>query len=345
MNKKSLINYYGISTLISLVLIGLVGLKLGMSALILTLILVALEITFSFDNAVINAKILKDMSRSWQRAFIWLGIPIAVFGVRILLPLLVVSMVTGSNIADMTNLALNNPEEYALKINDVRYMIYSFGGVFLMMLALDFFFEHKKVRWLKKVETIMMKAGTMEGLTVMISIFALLLATNLVDSEHKTDVLISGMVGMFVYLLIRAMNILLARSNIRGKAKSGLNNTFKAGLVGFIYLQVVDASFSMDSVIGAFAITQAIIIIAIGLGIGAIYVRSMTIHMLRSNALENYKYMEHGAHYAIGILAIIMFLNLKYEIPEYITGLSGVVVITASVFYSVKEKRIKPAKW
>lgn len=342
MNKKSLIRFYGTSTAISLILIGLVGWKIGTSALILTLVLAALEITFSFDNAVINAKILKNMSTGWQQAFIWVGIPIAVFGVRVFLPLLIVSMIAGSSVVEITNLALNDPEHYAHLLDEAHYMISSFGGIFLLMLALDFFFENKKVRWLKGIESIMMKAGTMESLTVMIALLVLPFAASLVDPEHRIDVFTAGIVGMFVYLAIRAMNIVLARSGVNKTLRKGAKASFKAGLIGFIYLQVVDASFSLDSVIGAFAITKEILIIAVGLGIGAIYVRSMTIHMLRSNALDNYKYMEHGAHYAIGLLAVIMILSLKYEIPEYITGLSGVVVITASIIHSVQEKRLKP---
>ncbi|MEK7626188.1 MAG: DUF475 domain-containing protein [Patescibacteria group bacterium] len=342
MNNKSLIRFYGTSTAISLILIGLVGWKIGTSALILTLVLAALEITFSFDNAVINAKILKNMSTGWQQAFIWVGIPIAVFGVRVFLPLLIVSMIAGSSVVEITNMALNDPEQYAHLLDEAHYMISSFGGIFLLMLALDFFFENKKVRWLKGIESIMMKAGTMESLTVMIALLVLPFAASLVDPSHRIDVFTAGIVGMFVYLAIRAMNIVLARSGVNKTLTKGAKATFKAGLIGFIYLQVVDASFSLDSVIGAFAITKEILIIAVGLGIGAIYVRSMTIHMLRSNTLDNYRYMEHGAHYAIGLLAVIMILSLKYEIPEYITGLSGVVVITASIIHSVQEKRLKP---
>lgn len=341
MNRKSLLQFYGTSTVISLILIGLVGWKIGTTALVLTLILAGLEITFSFDNAVINAKILKNMSHGWQQAFIWVGIPIAVFGVRIFLPLLIVSMIAGSNLADITNLALNDPEAYAKLLDKAHYMISSFGGIFLLMLALDFFFENKKVRWLKSVEAVMMKAGTMESLTVMVALLVIGFAGSLVDSSHRLDVYTAGIVGMFVYLAIRAMNILLARSGVNKKVRGAGKATFKAGLIGFIYLQVVDASFSLDSVIGAFAITKEILIIAVGLGIGAIYVRSMTIHMLRSNTLDHYKYMEHGAHYAIGILAFIMIASLKYDIPEYVTGLSGIVVITASIVHSAREKRIK----
>ena len=341
--QRSLLRIYAVSAIVSLALLAFVGIEAGVAALVLALVLVALEITFSFDNAIINAKILKNMSFGWQQAFIYVGIPIAVFGVRVFLPLLIVASVSGVSVGTITDLALNNPEEYGHLLEEARPLIASFGGIFLLMLALDFFFEYKKIRWLKDVEAVMMKAGTLEGLTVIIALAVLLSATSLVEQAQKSDVLVAGIFGMLVYLAIRALNVLLSRSGISKSLTSGAKATFKAGLIGFIYLQVVDASFSLDSVIGAFAITDRLLIIAVGLGVGAIFVRSMTIHMLRSHVLDEYKYMEHGAHYAVGILAVIMLLSIKYHIPEFITGFAGVVVITASVVHSAREKRIKPA--
>lgn len=337
--KKSLFRIYALSAILSIGILAFVGFEAGMAALVLALILVALEITFSFDNAVINAKILKNMSLGWQQAFIYVGIPIAVFGVRVFLPLIIVATVSGVSVGAVTDLAMNHPDEYGHMLEEARPLIASFGGIFLLMLALDFFFEYKKVRWLKEVEAIMMKAGTMEGLTVILSLAVLLSAASLSPANQRLDVLVAGIFGMLIYLIIRAMNILLARSGVSKNLTSGAKATFKAGLIGFIYLQVVDASFSLDSVIGAFAITDRLLIIAVGLGVGAIFVRSMTIHMLRSHLLDQYKYMEHGAHYAVGILAVLMILSIKYHIPEFITGLAGVIVITASIVHSTRERK------
>jgi uncharacterized protein len=343
MNIQSFLRHYGGSTFVSAILIAFVGWKLGPGAMVIAIILALLEMTFSFDNAVINARILERMSPGWQKAFIWVGIPIAVFGVRVFLPLLIVAAISGQAVGYVADIAINDSEKYGHLLDEAHYVIASFGGVFLLMLALDFFFKHKEIKWLRSAESIMIKAGSLEGLTVIFAIIAIFISTLLVDKKHDYEVVVAGLAGMFIYLILHSMNVLLARSRIAEKAQVA-KKTFKAGLIGFLYLEVVDASFSLDSVIGAFAITKEIVIIAIGLGIGAIYVRSMTLHMLRTKALDNYRYMEHGAHYAIIILALLMIASLKYHIPEYITGTCGVVVIIASIWSSVHANKVDKKK-
>jgi len=107
-----------------------------------------------------------------------------------------------------------------------------------------------------------------------------------------------------------------------------------------LYLEVLDASFSFDGVIGAFAITKDIIIIMIGLGVGAWFVRSMTIYLVEKGTLSAYIYLEHGAHYAIGALALIMIASVKFHIPEVITGLIGIAFIGLAFMSSVKHRRL-----
>ena len=113
----------------------------------------------------------------------------------------------------------------------------------------------------------------------------------------------------------------------------------KAGFGGFLYLEVLDASFSFDGVIGAFAITSDVVIIMLGLAIGAIFVRSMTIMLVDKGTLTQYRYLEHGAFYAIIALATIMLLSVRFEIPETITGLIGAVLIAASLWSSIRHNR------
>ncbi|MDX3372436.1 DUF475 domain-containing protein, partial [Streptomyces sp. ME02-6987-2C] len=92
-------------------------------------------------------------------------------------------------------------------------------------------------------------------------------------------------------------------------------------------------------VIGAFAITNDIVLMALGLGIGAMYVRSLTVYLVRQGTLDDYVYLEHGAHYAIGALAVILLVTIQYEIHEIITGLVGVALIGWSFFSSVRRNR------
>ena len=119
--------------------------------------------------------------------------------------------------------------------------------------------------------------------------------------------------------------------------------TGKAAFFLFLYLELLDASFSFDGVIGAFAITSDPIIIAIGLGVGAMYVRSLTIYLVNKGTLANYVYLEHGAHWAIGALAVLLLVTIGHHIPEVVTGLIGVGFIAAAFYWSVRENRRKSA--
>lgn len=332
--KQPLWRIYAFSTVISLILIVVTGFQAGLAGLFLVLALAALEVSLSFDNAVVNARILKRMSDAWQKAFLSIGIIIAVFGVRILLPILLVSLAIGSSFGSVVDLALNNPEEYGHKLEEAHPMIAAFGGIFLLMIFLDYFFESRKVKWIPWFETKMEKVGTLKNISAMIAVAALLGASQLVHHEDQLTVLSAGLVGLLVYLIIHSLDNLLQRSGVEKNIGKGASATFKAGLLGFIYLEIIDASFSLDGVIGAFAITDQILIIAVGLGIGALYVRTITVHMLRRGVLDEYRYIEHGAHYAIGILAVIMLTSLKYEVPEVVTGLAGLAVIIVSLIMS-----------
>ncbi|MGH8498890.1 MAG: DUF475 domain-containing protein, partial [Methylococcales bacterium] len=113
----------------------------------------------------------------------------------------------------------------------------------------------------------------------------------------------------------------------------------KAGFMSFLYLEVLDASFSFDGVIGAFAVTQDVIIIMLGLAIGAMFVRSLTVFLVRQGTLDEYVFLEHGAHYAIGALAGIMLISISYHISEVITGLTGAIFIGLSVYSSIQYKK------
>lgn len=121
--------------------------------------------------------------------------------------------------------------------------------------------------------------------------------------------------------------------------KAKFSNMVNVGLAGFLYLEVLDASFSFDGVIGAFAITGNIFIILIGLGIGAFFVRSLTIYFVQSKTLTKVRYLEHGAHYAIGFLALVMFLKIFIHVPEVISGTLGMLLIVASVISSLRANR------
>jgi hypothetical protein len=109
-----------------------------------------------------------------------------------------------------------------------------------------------------------------------------------------------------------------------------VQNVAASGLAGFLYLNVLDSAFSLDGVIGAFAITSDILVIAVGLGIGAYFVRSMTVYLVRQGSLNKIKYLEHGAHWAVLGLAVSMGVSLMTNVPEVITAGIGLAFILAA---------------
>lgn len=299
----------------------------GIAALMTVAILGILEVSLSFDNAVVNAKILGRMDARWQRIFLTIGILIAVFGMRLLFPLLVVALAAGLNPIDALQLALHSPDQYAHHLHDAHPAIAAFGGVFLGMLFLDWLFEAREIRWLKSLESSLARLGQLDNMAIMIMTVFLIIAA--ITLGHTQQVLIAGILGLITYLAVNALDNFLEES-------PGLAT---AGIGAFIYLELIDASFSFDGVIGAFAITSNIFLIAMGLGIGALYVRGLTVYLVRKKTLEDYIYLEHGAHWAIGALAALLLLTIKFEIPEVVTGLIGVGFIGIAFINSLKEKK------
>jgi hypothetical protein len=173
----------------------------------------------------------------------------------------------------------------------------------------------------------------------MISMGVLLGSLGIVEESQKFIVLVAGMWGLLTYIGVDALSTWMEKSEEGGVNAGELVK--RGGVGGFLYLEVLDASFSFDGVIGAFAITSDVVIIMLGLAIGAMFVRSMTVYLVHKGTLEEYVYLEHGAHYAIGILAVIMLASMKFHIPEVITGLIGVAFIVASLWSSIRHKKLE----
>lgn len=381
---------------ISVTVVALVGTLVlgGFEAFALVAILCVLEISLSFDNAVVNATILERMNEFWQRMFLTVGILIAVFGMRLVFPLLLVGVTAQLNPVEVIRLALaggpvDEPGTYAQLLHDAHPVIAAFGGMFLLMLFLTFILEDRAITWLGWLERPLGKIGKLDQLAVVVSLIVLFVAAESFASDPG-EVLAAGVLGVVTYVLVNGLGELfetegggaaepagihgdalkveaslnreggqvkpaqdgrdgqvkLARDEQAKPARGGASTV--AGRVGvggraafflFLYLEVLDASFSFDGVIGAFAITQDIFIIAVGLGVGAMYIRSITIYLIRRGTLNEYVYLEHGAHWAIGALAIILLVSIRYEVPELITGLIGVAFIVAALISSIFYRR------
>jgi hypothetical protein len=329
-------------------------------ALILCAVLGILEVSLSFDNAVVNATVLERMSEFWQKIFLTIGILIAVFGMRLVFPLLIVGITADLNPVEAVTLALerrpeDDPTSYAYLLNEAYPQIAAFGGMFLFMLFLDWVFTEREHTWLSWVERPLARIGQLNRISVVIAIVALvLLATFLAD--EPTVVLIAGSLGLITYLAVNGLGDFFeqagqkqleafeeedAAGSRNGSGPSQLAKaTGKAGFFLFLYLEVLDAAFSFDGVIGAFAITTDPIIIALGLGlIGAMFVRSLTVFLVRKGTLADYVYLEHGAHWAIGALAAILLVGIGYHVNEVVTGLVGVAFILSALASSILRNR------
>ncbi|MET3590250.1 hypothetical protein ABID23_001354 [Bartonella silvatica] len=293
-----------------------------------------LEISLSFDNSIINARVLEKMDPLWRRHFLIWGILIAVFGMRIVFPLLVVAVAAEINPIAAIKLALWEPHQYARILTDAHVGISAFGGTFLMMVGLKYFFDpEKEVHWFPFIEKRAQKFGMFVGGDVAIILILILFFAGWIAAEDKIFFLLSALYGLLTFIGVEAVSSLL------DSPKTALATVVKGGAGAFLYLEILDASFSFDGVVGAFAFSHNLFIIAIGLGIGAFYVRSMTIMLVESGVLLHYRYLEHGAFYAILALAVIMYLQTVVSVPEILTGLVGTCIIGMALYSSLLFKR------
>ncbi|MEV6009646.1 DUF475 domain-containing protein [Streptomyces sp. NPDC051976] len=355
--------------------LALAGYFWGGKGLAVVAILSILEISLSFDNAVINAGIVRKLNPFWQKMFLTVGVLIAVFGMRLVFPIIIVAITAKLSPYEAVKVAINDHDRYETLVTNAHPAIAAFGGMFLLMIFLDFILEDREINWLAWLERPLAKLGKLDMLSVAVALTVLIVVATTVATgvplhgghgtiDKSSTVLLSGVAGVVTYLVVGGISGFFeerleeeedededgaegadgeesaapAKSNGSG-ALAAVGLAGKAAFFMFLYLEVIDASFSFDGVIGAFAISNDIFQIALGLGIGAMYIRSLTVFLVRKGTLDDYVYLEHGAHYAIGALAVILMITIKYDVSEVITGLVGVVLIAASYWSSVVRNR------
>jgi len=347
------LSYFRLPTLVLVIGIVLAFVTRGPAQALIVAVLAILEISLSFDNAVINASILRRMNDFWQRIFMTVGMLIAVIGMRLVFPVAIVAVTAGLSWQKVVELALHHPAEYGEYLHAAHPAIAAFGGMFLFMIFLDFMIdEGKRLHWVDAIERPLAKAGRLKTLSTLIALVCLLAVTATWAGEDAPRVLLAGVIGQVAYLFVRGMSQLFEglgglKADEEGKVKAEgpkqagtlMRVGGRAAFFLFLYLEVLDASFSFDGVIGAFAITSDILTIALGLGIGALFVRALTVWLVRHETLAEFVYLEHGAHYAIGALAVLLALSLAHEVPEAVTGLIGAGFIVAALMSSLSERR------
>jgi hypothetical protein len=307
----------------------------GPQAVITVLFLTVLETSLSFDNAVVNAGILNSWDAVWRKRFLVWGMLIAVFGMRLIFPLVIVGVAGHIGPFHAIDLALYHPAEYSRILTSAHPQIAAFGGTFLMMVFFSFFVaKHKTEHWLLAIEKPLTRLGKMEAIEAALTLIALILTANMLDNQSRSDFIEAGIWGIITYITIKGLGALIS-----GDQSDTAQHVVKQGIGGFMYLELLDASFSFDGVIGAFAMTNNLFIITLGLGAGAMFVRSFTLLLVDSGTLTRYRYLEHGAFWAIGALAILMLVGVSLHVSETVTGLLGAALIAASLGSSILANR------
>ena len=310
----------------------------GLQAAWLTLVLLLLEISLSFDNAIVNARVLDRMTPGQQKFFLTWGLVIPVFGVRFLGPLVMVALAGQVGLGEALDAALHHPDHYRELLEIAEPRILAFGGMFLLMVFLHYFFDDAKtLHWWTSLEKRLSAAGRIEALEVAVALIVLLVLVAIAPGEMRGDLMVCGVLGVVLQLLATSL-----ADAFGDEAQAGARVAAGGGLASFLYLELLDASFSLDGTIGAFAITSNIILIVVGLGLGALFIRSLTLMLTRERALEELIYLEHGAHYAIGALGLLMLVGIplgahQLHVPEWLSGLIGIVLLAIALVDSIRQ--------
>lgn len=297
----------------------------GLAGLGTAVVLSVLELSLSFDNAVLNATVLRRMTPVWQQLFLTLGIVVAVFVVRMVLPLLLVSATSRISPTSALRLALQHPHQYRIAVDAGRLVLASFGATFLILVAGRFLAADHDISWLRVERLVRRAVRGPRGALVVVTVVALLCVQGFGRNALHTTA--GALAGLIAFVGLAALT---------AKTSGGLATTSTVGFAGFVYLELLDASVSMDGVIGAFAVTTDVVLMAIGLGVGALFVRSTTVVLARSGRLAEYAFLEHGAYYAIGSLGVFLALSVRWEIPSPVTAAVGMALIGLSLLSSIR---------
>lgn len=288
-----------------------------LSALITILGLSLFEAVSSVDNAIINAEVLTTMGARARRWFLTWGIFIAVFLVRGLLPFLIIwAFNTTLSPMQIFSAAWSSDPLVLESIEKSAPILLVAGGVFLLFLFLHWLFLEDKKLGLPRTEKFFMSKGVWfyAVVSVLLSIIAwfALKESNLMG--------FGAVVGSSLFFITHGFkqNAEEQEKKLLGSGSSDLSKLF--------FLEIIDTTFSIDGVLGAFAFTLSVPLILVGNGFGAILVRQITISNIER--IKKYVYLKNGAMYSILVLGIIMILHsFAFHIPEYVSPLATFVII------------------
>ncbi len=288
-----------------------------LASIFIVLGLILFEAVSSVDNAIINAEVLGTMSQRARRWFLTWGMFIAVFMVRGVLPFAIIWAFNSSlSIGQVLSAAWSSDPLVQESIQKSAPILLVAGGVFLLFLFLHWLFLEDKNLGLPRTEKYFMKKGVwfyaiVSILLAIISWFAL---------QESTLMGFGAIVGSSLFFITHGFkqNAEEQEKKLLGSAQSDLSKLF--------FLEIIDTTFSIDGVLGAFAFTLSVPLILIGNGFGALLVRELTLRNIER--IKKYAYLKNGAMYSILVLGVVMVMHsFGAHIPEYISPLSTFIII------------------
>ena len=294
------------------------------TASIIILGLLIFEIVNSVDNAIVNAYVLKTMSEKWRKIFLFWGILTAVFIMRGLLPFLVVWLsVPEIGFLGAFQAMFQSKPEIAELMEERKGVILIGAGVFLLLLYLHWLFLEEKSPLFVMDRFIKPHYGVW-----FFAFAAVILVVLLYLARTSPFLMLSAAIGNAVFFIMYGFREQAEKQKEKLKGPSQMRDFSK-----LMYLEVLDASFSFDGVMGAFAFTTSVPLILIGNGIGALVVRDMTIRSI--DKVAKYKFLKNGAMTSIGLLGIfIIAKSFGVLIPEYLPTLITILIVGLAFWQS-----------
>lgn len=293
--------------------------------------LVVFEVVSSVDNAIVNAHVLKTLPEKYRKIFLVWGLFLAVFVVRGLLPFLIVWMVNPSlSIVEAFTFAFSGDPQITEYVEKSKPILLLGGGVYLFLVFLAWLFlEEKKYAFL--VEHFIHRRGAW---FYAISSIALT-AVTWIALKVNPILALSASIGASAFFITDGF-----KKNAEDQEKKLLIDTGMSAWSKILYLEVLDASFSIDGVVGAFAFTVSVPLILIGNGIGAFIVREMTIRGI--DVIAKFAYLKNGAMYSIGFLGAIMVLeSFGKHFPFWVAPLNTVLFLGLFLYLSYREIKME----
>jgi hypothetical protein len=296
-------------------------------SIVIVIGLIVFEVVNSVDNAIVNASVLKTMSMLWRKRFLLIGIVTSVFLVRFILPLVIVWIsVPNISASDFFLAFLGQSDVAASAIEQQKPVILMFGGVFLIYLYIHWLFLEKK-------DPLYIERFVKEKHGVWFFAFAaILLVIIMYLARADPLVMLAASIGSATFFILYGI-----KETAEERERNTVPGTSNmSDLSKFLYLEVLDTTFSFDGVIGAFAFTINLFLILIGIGVGALVVRQLTIKGI--DTIAKYKYLKNGALTSIGFLGLFMIIEgFNIDLPSYIPIIVTFLLIGVAFYISRRQ--------